>query len=84
MMMEIDLVTSALGSRTVDEVHWGGGTPNVLSAAEFLRLVHHIDFWFDILPGARHAIELDPRHVTAELARALPPRASAACRSASD
>jgi oxygen-independent coproporphyrinogen-3 oxidase len=70
MMMEIDLVASALGSRNVDEVHWGGGTPNVLSAAEFLRLVHHIDFWFDILPGARHAIELDPRHVTAELAHA--------------
>jgi oxygen-independent coproporphyrinogen-3 oxidase len=70
MMMEIDLVASALGSRTVDEVHWGGGTPNVLSPAEFLRLVHHIDFWFDILPGAKHAIELDPRHVTSELARA--------------
>jgi oxygen-independent coproporphyrinogen-3 oxidase len=82
MMTEIDLVASALGSRNVDEVHWGGGTPNVLSAAEFLRLVHHIDFWFDILPGARHAIELDPRHVTAELATPMPPRASAVCRSA--
>ena len=44
--------------------------PTCSQPAEFLRLVHHIDFWFDILPGARHAIELDPRHVTAELARA--------------
>lgn len=68
LMMEIDLVASALGARTVDEVHWGGGTPNVLSAAEFLRIVHHIDFWFDVRANLRHAVELDPRYVTTELA----------------
>lgn len=70
LTQEIDLVASALGSRNVNEVHWGGGTPNVLSANQFLRLAHRLDFWFDILPGAKHAIELDPRYVTAELAQA--------------
>ncbi len=70
LMMEIDLVASTLGSRKVNEIHWGGGTPNVLPAADFLRLVHHIDFWFDAQPGMRHAIELDPRYVTSELAHA--------------
>lgn len=70
LMMEIDLVAPALGSRNVNEVHWGGGTPNILSPAEFLRLVHHLDFWFDISPDVKHAIELDPRYVTSELARA--------------
>jgi oxygen-independent coproporphyrinogen III oxidase len=68
LMMEIDLVASTLGSRNVDEIHWGGGTPNVLTPAEFRRLLHHIDFWFDLSPQMRHAVELDPRHVTAELA----------------
>jgi oxygen-independent coproporphyrinogen-3 oxidase len=69
MMMEIDLVASALGSRNVNEVHWGGGTPNVLSPTQFLRLFHHIDLSFNILPGVKRAIELDPRYVTAELAQ---------------
>ncbi|MGD9965772.1 MAG: oxygen-independent coproporphyrinogen III oxidase [Hyphomonadaceae bacterium] len=68
MMMEMDLVAGALGSHRVSELHWGGGTPNILSAPEFLRLKHHIDFWFDCEPGLAHAIELDPRHVTRELA----------------
>lgn len=70
LMMEMDLVASALGSRAIKEVHWGGGTPNVLSAAEFLRIVHHIDFWFDMRPDVTHAIELDPRPITSELAKA--------------
>lgn len=69
LMMEMDLVASALGSRLVNEVHWGGGTPNVLSAAEFLRIVHHIDFWFDVRPDVKHEIELDPRYITPELAQ---------------
>lgn len=70
LMMEMDLVASALGSRTVNELHWGGGTPNVLPATEFLRIVHHIDFWFDVQRDLKHTIEIDPRYITSELARA--------------
>lgn len=68
LMTEIDLVASGLGSHNVSEIHWGGGTPNVLSAEEFLRVQHHLAFWFDFAPGLSHAIELDPRHVTRALA----------------
>lgn len=67
-MTEIDLVASAIGSHNVNEIHWGGGTPNILSPNEFLRLQHHLDFWFDLAPNLSHAIELDPRHVTRALA----------------
>ena len=46
----------------------GWGTPNILSADEFKRIVRHLDFWFDLDRGLSHSIELDPRHLTAELA----------------
>ena len=68
LMTEIDLVASAIGSHNVSEIHWGGGTPNILSPDEFLRLQHHLDFWFDLAPNLSHAIELDPRHITRALA----------------
>lgn len=68
MMMEIDLAAGALGSHNVVELHWGGGTPNILSPAEFSLIKRHIDFWFDLAPNLAHAIELDPRYVTQELA----------------
>lgn len=68
LMTEIDLVASAVGSHNVSEIHWGGGTPNILSPDEFLRLQHHLDFWFDLAPNLSHAIELDPRHITRALA----------------
>jgi oxygen-independent coproporphyrinogen-3 oxidase len=70
LMMEMDLIASKLDARCVEEVHWGGGTPNILSPAQFIRLVRHIDFWFDVSAHAAHAIELDPRYVTRELAAA--------------
>lgn len=68
MMMEIDLAAGALGSHHVNELHWGGGTPNILAPAEFTLIKRHIDFWFDLAPDLAHAIELDPRYVTPELA----------------
>jgi len=70
LMMEIDLVASKLSSHRVGEIHWGGGTPNILSPEQFRRIVRQIEFWFDVAPDAAHAIELDPRHVTRELADA--------------
>lgn len=70
MMMEIDLIAGALGSHRVKELHWGGGTPNILSPSEFSQIKRHVDFWFDLAPDLAHAIELDPRYVTPELADA--------------
>lgn len=70
LMMEIDLVASKLSAHRVDEIHWGGGTPNILSVEQFRRVVRQVEFWFDVAPDTAHAIELDPRHVTRELADA--------------
>ncbi len=70
LMMEVDLVASKVSTHRVDEIHWGGGTPNILSAEQFIRLARHLDFWFDVAPDVAHAIELDPRHVTRDLAGA--------------
>ena len=68
LMSEMDLVASAAGSHSVAKLHWGAGAANMVSAAEFLRIKHHIDFWFDLMPGCAHAIDLDPRRVTRETA----------------
>jgi len=70
LLQEIDLVAAALGGRRVIEIHWGGGTPNILSADQFTRIGDALARRFDIEAGAHHAIELDPRHVDAEKARA--------------
>lgn len=70
LLREIDLVGDRIGARRVDELHWGGGTPNILTAAEFTRIRHHLAFWFDIDASCHHSIEIDPRHLTSEHARA--------------
>jgi len=68
LLAEIDLAAHAVGGHRVSELHWGGGTPNILSADEFKRIVRHLDFWFDLDRGLSHSIEIDPRYLTVELA----------------
>ncbi len=67
-LREIDLVAGASNAHRVTEIHWGGGTPNILDAEEFTRLFHHLDFWFDLDRSLAHSIEIDPRYFTASLA----------------
>lgn len=67
-LREIDLVSGAANAHRVTEIHWGGGTPNILSTQEFTRLYHHFDFWFDLDRRLAHSVEIDPRHLTAALA----------------
>lgn len=67
-LREIDLVAGAASAHLVTEIHWGGGTPNILGAEQFTRLFHHLDFWFDLDGSLAHSIEVDPRYVTASLA----------------
>lgn len=59
------------GKPRVVHLHWGGGTPSILSRASFEKImaVLHETFIFD--EKAEHAIELDPRTVTVELAELL-------------
>jgi len=70
LMQEIDLVAGRVGSKRVAELHWGGGTPNILSPEEFKRLFHYLEFWLDLDPAAAHSIEIDPRYLTIDQAAA--------------
>ncbi len=70
LMQEIDLVAALSGSTRVSELHWGGGTPNILPPEEFKRLHQYIMFWFDVDDDAAHSVEIDPRYLTPEQAKA--------------
>lgn len=72
MVAEIALVAAAIGRRQkVSHIHWGGGTPSLLPVPSFAAVAAKLKECFDILPTVEHAIELDPRTITPELATAL-------------
>lgn len=50
-------------SRPVTQLHWGGGTPTFISAAEMRRLMEVIGEHFQLLPddSGEYSIEVDPR-----------------------
>ena len=72
LLSEIDLVAARLGSgRPVTHIHWGGGTPSLMPREPFLAITAALRRHFDIGDACEHAIELDPRTVTPELAETL-------------
>jgi oxygen-independent coproporphyrinogen-3 oxidase len=69
---EIDLVAAAIGPRvTVRHIHWGGGTPTLLSPATFLAIARDLAGRFDLAADAEHAVEADPRTLSGEQVEAL-------------
>lgn len=71
LLGEINLVGAHTGCRRVARLHWGGGTPSILGPERLLRIVAQLDVQFDLTAIHEHAIELDPRYVTKELAYTL-------------
>lgn len=72
LLREIDMVADAIGKKsTVSHVHWGGGTPTMLGAEDFLRLSRRLDKRFTVLPNAEIAVEIDPRTLDRSKAAAL-------------
>jgi oxygen-independent coproporphyrinogen III oxidase len=64
---EIALLAAHLGGRRrLAQLHWGGGTPTYLSAADIARLHHTVTGSFRLDPSAEQAIEIDPRVTTRE------------------
>ncbi len=57
--------------RKVLRIHWGGGTPSMLPAAQFAAVIEALHEQFDLSMLEEHAIELDPRSVTHALAQHL-------------
>lgn len=62
---ELDRVVEALGrGRTVAQLHWGGGTPNLLDDAQLVRAFLLFTDRFRLASDAEVSIEADPRLVT--------------------
>ncbi|RWB26198.1 oxygen-independent coproporphyrinogen III oxidase [Mesorhizobium sp.] len=55
----------------VDEVHFGGGTPTIIEPAEFASLMELLRQRFEFTAAASIAIEIDPRTLTADMAKTL-------------
>lgn len=64
---EIALVGELLeGARGAVQMHWGGGTPNFLSAAEMSELASVIRSTFHLDERGEYSIEIDPRRTAPE------------------
>jgi oxygen-independent coproporphyrinogen-3 oxidase len=64
---ELDLLAAALGERrTLNQLHWGGGTPTFLSPEQCERLFAAISSRFPLANDAEVAIEVDPCVTTME------------------
>ncbi|MGC2855478.1 oxygen-independent coproporphyrinogen III oxidase [Novispirillum sp. DQ9] len=62
LLAEIALVADRLPARMkAQHVHFGGGSPTILSADDFMRTMDTLRGRFDLLAGAEVAVELDPR-----------------------
>jgi oxygen-independent coproporphyrinogen-3 oxidase len=66
------LVSARIKSRpTIGHFHWGGGSPTLLTPADVAKLSEAIQGAFRIDAFAENAVEVDPRTLTYEVARAL-------------
>jgi oxygen-independent coproporphyrinogen III oxidase len=62
---ELAMLTDALGwGRPVRQMHWGGGTPNLLNEAQTERALRLLTDAFAFAPDAELSVEADPRVVT--------------------
>lgn len=67
LIKEIELIAAHIDkSRPVKQIHWGGGTPNALSADQIERIMNAIYQHFQTGPDAEIAIECNPAYLTVE------------------
>lgn len=72
LIREIGLVASKVESRlTVGHLHWGGGSPTLLTAGDVDLIDSALRENFNIDRMAENAVEIDPRTLTPELASAF-------------
>jgi len=72
LIQDIRLQAGYLSGRPkVVHLHWGGGTPSILSADAFEKIMAVLHEHFDFDENHEHAIELDPRTVNTSLASIL-------------
>ncbi|MDO8643477.1 MAG: radical SAM protein, partial [bacterium] len=76
LLKEMGRVASFIPSkkeeRLVNQVHFGGGTPNFLKPEELEQIVSKVKTLFTLTPDYEMAIEMHPRTTTKEFNEALP------------
>lgn len=71
LKQEITHVAKLLpGSNPVTQLHFGGGTPSLMNAAQFADLMTHFRQFFNF-SGSEINMEIDPRTLSPALAKAL-------------
>jgi oxygen-independent coproporphyrinogen-3 oxidase len=59
------------GRNTINQLHWGGGTPTYLDPSQCRQLMESITSRFDLTPDAEVAVEVDPCVTTLDHLRTL-------------
>jgi len=72
LLAEIRSVANRLPDKyKVSHIHWGGGSPNILTPDDIARLSGALRHAFDILDDAEFAVEFDPRYLGEPQVRAF-------------
>ena len=72
LLSEIETVAALVGpGHPVTHVHWGGGSPTMLSPDDVKRLAGALKAHFMITSSAEFAVEIDPRGLQDEMIAAL-------------
>ena len=67
LMKEINLLAAAVGRKLkVGHLHWGGGSPTLLSPDDVALIRGALKDRFVLDPLAENAVEIDPRTLTPE------------------
>ena len=64
--IEIASVAERVPAHCVTQIHWGGGSPNILAPADIRSLSETIRAHFRVDHDAEFAVEMDPRHLNLE------------------
>ena len=69
---EIGLIAAMLPENvTVDQIHWGGGSPTILNRRDIVGLAGAIRDAFPVTADTEFAVEIDPRNLDADRIAAL-------------
>lgn len=71
VLTEISNVAMRVPAHRVTQIHWGGGSPNILNADDILLLAETIRTHFSIDRDVEFAVEMDPRHLDPEQIQAF-------------
>lgn len=64
--VEIARVAALVPAHRITHIHWGGGSPNILSASDVLRLADALRAHFSVDAEAEFSVEMDPRYLDAD------------------